>query len=674
MATTLKQIENCQEATNTNAMNDLLLMLYAHLIGSSIQVTVRNGTKFVGICHTIWPDGELGVVLTKAQKIPGKGEKARPPIERLVIEPKDCVDIKATDIDLWHGLSSKSSTSSPTTSDGFKTDTAISGQFGELRERTLQKWTPDGGTDFSIEDELPPARGSQQNPNGQHWNQFEVNERLFGLKTNFDEELYTTKLNRDRPDFKAREKQAIQLAREIESTASRNPHMAEERGQKYDDTGLDEEDKYSGVVRANEAMQPSTSLTVPLSAPSATTNKYMPPAMRARQQHNLAKSAEFSNVASNPPATSPAAPTTLTPVLRPRPELSNRKVETISDAANRKNDNSIRSRGSENKDIEKRVAELKAFSKEFKLLTPMPADLIPIISGGKALKQAEKEDSTKPVTTASTSSASTTKSFKFNVKACEFKPASVSAPTPGSSANSTGTSGSLDREDSFWAGDHRRYRGGNNRDWRFSGKPFKRFKGPPQPPNTVAPTWPYGNQSFRRHFQVTNHYEGSEMYPDFGGQGYGYQYGGPGYRYPNQSYLPPGQMGMQGPPPQYMNPGFIPNMPFGAPLQHGGPPHMYNNLPPGPPPPIYPKGQSPIPEQGQYYPPPPPPHSYASPPPRSGGVPMGPAGGLPPQMYNPYSNSPHSGPMMVRYPTDMMHPTMPPNGMTMPPPGASPQE
>ena len=50
---------------------------------------------------------------------------------------------------------------------------------------------------------------------GGSWDQFAANDKLFGVKAGFDEELYTTKLNRDAPDYKEKERKAQQLANEI---------------------------------------------------------------------------------------------------------------------------------------------------------------------------------------------------------------------------------------------------------------------------------------------------------------------------------------------------------------------------------------------------------------------------------------------------------------------------
>lgn len=105
----------------------------------------------------------------------------------------------------------------------FRTDTDISGKPKPGRERELQAWQPSPS-----DSTLPPASGDDLTfgtssgggggsggANGNSWDQFAVNEKLFGVKTNFDEDVYTTKLDRSAADFKEREKRAQKLANEI---------------------------------------------------------------------------------------------------------------------------------------------------------------------------------------------------------------------------------------------------------------------------------------------------------------------------------------------------------------------------------------------------------------------------------------------------------------------------
>lgn len=102
----------------------------------------------------------------------------------------------------------------------FRTDTDIS-KGKASRERELQAWqssdTPaspgapaphrDG-----VGDEVTFGPGAVTNTS---WDQFAANEQMFGVTTSFDEEVYTTKLDRSAADFKERERKAQRIASEI---------------------------------------------------------------------------------------------------------------------------------------------------------------------------------------------------------------------------------------------------------------------------------------------------------------------------------------------------------------------------------------------------------------------------------------------------------------------------
>jgi PAB1-binding protein PBP1 len=67
---------------------------------------------------------------------------------------------------------------------------------------------------------------------------------MTGLESTYDENHYTTPLNRSRADFDDVARRADKIAREIEGSSATNAHIAEERGIKsIDDSGLDEEAK-----------------------------------------------------------------------------------------------------------------------------------------------------------------------------------------------------------------------------------------------------------------------------------------------------------------------------------------------------------------------------------------------------------------------------------------------
>lgn len=59
------------------------------------------------------------------------------------------------------------------------------------------------------------------------------------------------------PDYKKREKEASRLANEIQNTATKNIHLAEERGQILErDADIDDEERYGAVIRSPNAYVP----------------------------------------------------------------------------------------------------------------------------------------------------------------------------------------------------------------------------------------------------------------------------------------------------------------------------------------------------------------------------------------------------------------------------------
>lgn len=129
-------------------------------------------------------------------------------------------------------------TISPGNRSGFRTDTAISnGRFGN--ERVLQPWVPDADSTFD---------GSlEKSGSNVPWDQFAENARLFGVTTDYDENIYTTTINKNHPQYRERMATADRKAREIERSVATTSHVAEERRMDYvagnGNDGENEEDK-----------------------------------------------------------------------------------------------------------------------------------------------------------------------------------------------------------------------------------------------------------------------------------------------------------------------------------------------------------------------------------------------------------------------------------------------
>ena len=147
----------------------------------------------------------------------------------LIVDFKDVLTIKVNNVDL-----------STKTQNELQTDGAIQrSNLKHLDGRDLQAasaW-------------LEPATGTNLDMGSSHssnWNQFEVNQRLFNVKSTYDESIYTKKLDKSKMTKEQLDK-ADRIAREIESQQSSNIHMQIERGQ-AEEGEFDEEDLYSGVL------------------------------------------------------------------------------------------------------------------------------------------------------------------------------------------------------------------------------------------------------------------------------------------------------------------------------------------------------------------------------------------------------------------------------------------
>lgn len=364
-------------------------------------------------------------------------------------------------------------------STGFRTDSDIAGSLA-IRERNLQRWEPgpDAGPDMPLESTGTGTAG---------WDQFEANARLFGTTSSYDENLYTTKIDRSDPSYKQKEAEAARIAREIENSATDNPHVREERGLAPESDGHDEEDKYSGVRRDDANFPPLQ---------SGQPNKYTPPARRqpagqptgqpttsaasadstaapaeaalpdaapkpAPQNANATPDApqeKQSQPAKPAPTSKPAVDSEQKPApAKPAPSVTagpkqnataNVETEVLDHFRQFANSEKLkmqeRRRAQASYDRTIKLNELMKFSKNFKLATPVPKDLVPILTKDpnkqeeileRSQRQAEESKMAAAAkaqaasTTATTTTTTTTTTTAAAAAAAEQKPA-ARAPAP----------------------------------------------------------------------------------------------------------------------------------------------------------------------------------------------------------------------------------------------------
>ncbi|PIN14639.1 Protein interacting with poly(A)-binding protein [Handroanthus impetiginosus] len=226
---------------------DRLVYMTGCFVGQQVEVHVQDGSVFSGIFHATNSE-DFGVILTMAHLIKdgSQGRKntdspSKSSARMMIIPAKDLVQVIAKGV--------------PITKDGLNelqhekqqelmTDSFISHSRHMDVGRELERWVPDDNDPGCVELEntfdVPWNRG---------WDQFEANATLFGVKSTFNEELYTTKLERG-PQMRELEMEANRIAREIEGEDTLDPHLAEERGIQVNGIlEVDEETRYSSVYR-----------------------------------------------------------------------------------------------------------------------------------------------------------------------------------------------------------------------------------------------------------------------------------------------------------------------------------------------------------------------------------------------------------------------------------------
>ncbi|KAH9322101.1 hypothetical protein KI387_016740 [Taxus chinensis] len=237
--------------------HDRFVFVTMLLIGQPVEVQVKDGSIYSGIFYTANTGKDYGIMLrmarrTKEGNVKGgtkdifKDSTKKSPAKEFMIFANDLVQVIAKDIPL-NGDGAGIGRARDNRHD-IVTDSFLSHGHPIELERELKPWTPDkdGPEDVDLENTF-------QNTRNRNWDQFETNKFLFGVESTFDEELYTTKLERG-PQMRDLERKALMIAREIEEQATGNFHLAEERGIHFTNESetFDEESKYSSVLRSED--------------------------------------------------------------------------------------------------------------------------------------------------------------------------------------------------------------------------------------------------------------------------------------------------------------------------------------------------------------------------------------------------------------------------------------
>lgn len=390
--------------------------------GKDVAVTLKSGSQYTGVYSGISESQQRHVIKMARQTRVGTQQTngntsqnsellGEDEDHTMSLEISDTVTLEARNlsvassaprqngmlVDSHNHMTWTDLTVTGTAVSSFMTDTQISSRETHMsRERELQRWEP--GPESSIGMSL-------EDTSGKEWDQFAANESLYGVSSTYDENIYTTAIDRSNPAYRRREAEAERIAREIEGSAPANAHVAEERRRDAhrDDVGGDEEEKYSGVRREGGAL------------PKRTAGAYVPPSQRPITGAPSVAGAPFdpaiisSQIRANPspapipqpaerkasdPAAEKTAPAASAESQKPATEVKKKENTTedrVRDTADAfkafANNEKLRLRGlqeakrnSAKQEKNVKLNDLKKFAANFKLKSRVPDDLVPILA------------------------------------------------------------------------------------------------------------------------------------------------------------------------------------------------------------------------------------------------------------------------------------------------------
>ncbi|KAH9598436.1 Ataxin 2 [Trypanosoma melophagium] len=209
---------------------DRLQYLYLNLVGHVVRVRLVDGTCVEGLFMSrsdVDAEGDSSIMLCCTRYVSSAKHK---PLDPSCVEFEKDTTIPYRDIIMVEAQNVKIRTEAPG---------RVDERHGDLSMNKFD-WADDGAN------ELLDAGQNES------WDQFAVNEKTFGVKTTYKEELYTTRLDHSKITEEQRA-HADRVAREIEVSTTRGiAHRMEREEYLKDDEGRDEGTLYSDVYRPQQ--------------------------------------------------------------------------------------------------------------------------------------------------------------------------------------------------------------------------------------------------------------------------------------------------------------------------------------------------------------------------------------------------------------------------------------
>jgi PAB1-binding protein PBP1 len=176
--------------------------------GSKVIITLKTGKSIIGILSS--SSTKLNLILLESFFSNDDEDVDQTISKSISINSNDLIQLSS--FKPLNLLSINNNNSNNINKNYFKIDSQTNSTSSltssSSSTKLLQPWSS-STTTSTIDQSLQLSNSSTS------WDQFETNDRLTGTKSNYHEDIYTTKLDRTALNFKSRELKAAQLEREI---------------------------------------------------------------------------------------------------------------------------------------------------------------------------------------------------------------------------------------------------------------------------------------------------------------------------------------------------------------------------------------------------------------------------------------------------------------------------
>ncbi len=230
-----------QQSISEKIITQRYYSLLLNSVGEMLKINFVSGDIIEGLLDSIDPFNNEYFIINNPRRLSRTGVPIFLKESKLKIFFKD---ISYINFELKHLF--------PPVKKNFETDIQISKRKAkkEKKEKKLVKYEINEKEENkyayqALEDDI-------QNTN-EKWDQFEINKKKYNVVSTYDENLYTTKLDKKKIT-KEQQDYADKIYNEIKnsSTNEKNIHILEDRGIIDEKDGdYDEEEKYSSVIKNN---------------------------------------------------------------------------------------------------------------------------------------------------------------------------------------------------------------------------------------------------------------------------------------------------------------------------------------------------------------------------------------------------------------------------------------